>query len=210
MRATAQPLPCPLCLGSGSTALGALRRACCGPGRRSRLAVEPCEDVQIRWTTLAMASIATTALDQAVLEPGRSRAFALATTAGVLVVPAIVTAWYFGAARSLGRWTVQPGSIARELGHDRRPRDAVRSPFRERGRVTPRERPVCDGGSDLDVGLAEPGARPGRDGLPAGLCEAVGGGQPVPGDGGLRGRRRGRVWPSSRRSGASRSPGRSG
>ena len=73
-RATARPHPCPWCPGSGSTARGASRRACCGPGRRSRLAAERCEDVQVRWTTLAMAALATTALDQAVLEPGRSRA----------------------------------------------------------------------------------------------------------------------------------------
>ncbi len=32
------------------------------------------EDDQVRWTTLAMAGLATVALDQAMLEPGRSRA----------------------------------------------------------------------------------------------------------------------------------------
>jgi protein-glutamine gamma-glutamyltransferase len=65
------------------------------------LSAERCEDAQIRWTTLAMAAVATAALDQAVLEPGRSRAVALAATVGVRVIPAIVTAWYLGKRRSL-------------------------------------------------------------------------------------------------------------
>ncbi|MGP0067628.1 MAG: hypothetical protein ACLQGP_29035, partial [Isosphaeraceae bacterium] len=65
------------------------------------MAAESHEDVPIRWTTLAMAAIATTAMDQALLEPGRSRALALAATACVRVVPALVIAWYFG--RRLGR-----------------------------------------------------------------------------------------------------------
>ena len=49
------------------------RRACGGPGRRSPLDAERHQDTKVGWTTLAMAGFATTALDQAMLEPGRSR-----------------------------------------------------------------------------------------------------------------------------------------
>ena len=92
-RAGRRPLSCPWSPGSGSTARDASRRASGGPGRRSRLVAEGREDDRVRWTTLAMAGLATVALEQAVLEPGRSRAIALAWTAGLLIAPALVASW---------------------------------------------------------------------------------------------------------------------
>jgi protein-glutamine gamma-glutamyltransferase len=56
------------------------------------LAAERHEDERIRWTTVAMAIFATTALEQAVLEPGQSRAVALGVTIALLIVPVIAAA----------------------------------------------------------------------------------------------------------------------
>ena len=52
------------------------------------------EDARVSLCTLAMAALATAALEQAVLEPGHSRGLALAFTLGVLVAPALAAAWY--------------------------------------------------------------------------------------------------------------------
>ena len=95
-------------------------------------------------------------------------------------------------------------------GHDRRPPGAVRPALRVRGRAAGSHRPRRDAGGHAAGGPAEPGARARRDGPPAGLCPAVGAGQPVPGDGGLAGRRRGGDGRARCRSAASRSPARSG
>jgi protein-glutamine gamma-glutamyltransferase len=57
------------------------------------LDAERLRDTKVEWTTLAMAAFATTALDQAMLEPGRSRALALAVSAGVLAIPVLVGGW---------------------------------------------------------------------------------------------------------------------
>jgi hypothetical protein len=67
-----------------------------------------------------MAALAATALDQAVLEPGRSRAIALAWTAGLLIAPALA------AARGLSTWAGRP-----RLAHAQAPAHAHAS----RGRL---------------------------------------------------------------------------
>ena len=51
------------------------------------------EDSRVRYTTLAMAGLATIALEQALLEPGRSRALSLAAAAGLFLVPGLTAAW---------------------------------------------------------------------------------------------------------------------
>ena len=56
------------------------------------MCAEPSQDKVVGWTTLAMAVLATVSLDQATLEPGASRAIALAWSAGILVLPAIIAA----------------------------------------------------------------------------------------------------------------------
>ena len=60
---------------------------------------------------------------QAVLEPGRSRAIALASTVVSLVLPARTgRAWYFGRRQeSSGDGRSNPSRLFPELGHDRRP-----------------------------------------------------------------------------------------
>ncbi len=71
------------------------------------------EDVRVCWTTQAMAGLAAVALDQAVLEPGRSRAVALAGTVAVLIAPML----------AVGRWlgsTRQAGAGRSRAAHDRR------------------------------------------------------------------------------------------
>ncbi len=57
------------------------------------MAAEQRENAEVRWTTAAMAAFATASLEQATLEPGRSRWVALAFTAGVFLVPALAAAW---------------------------------------------------------------------------------------------------------------------
>ena len=51
------------------------------------------ENSRVRCTTLTMAGLATIALEQAMLEPGRSRVLALALTAGLFIIPGLVAAW---------------------------------------------------------------------------------------------------------------------
>lgn len=58
------------------------------------MAAEGYEDAMIRWTTVAMAIFATAALEQAVLEPGKSRTFALGVTIALLIVPMMAAAWF--------------------------------------------------------------------------------------------------------------------
>lgn len=60
------------------------------------MAAERREDARVRWATLAMSALATVALEQAVLEPGRSRGVVLASTAGLLLAPALAVAVYLG------------------------------------------------------------------------------------------------------------------
>ncbi len=138
-------------------------------------------------------------------------AWALASTAVVLLAPAFAAAWRLGEEPKVRRrWSIQVGSFPQDSDGDHRPADVVRPALRVRGRATGLRRPLRDGGGHTDVGLAEPGARPRRDGPPSGLRAAVGARQPVPGDGGLARSAARQGWPSSRRSAASRSPGRSG
>jgi hypothetical protein len=59
-------------------------------------------DTKVGWTTLALAGFATTALDQAMLEPGRSRSLALTSSVGVFVAILLI------AARGLARQAVSP------------------------------------------------------------------------------------------------------
>jgi protein-glutamine gamma-glutamyltransferase len=54
---------------------------------------ERVEDADVRWTTLAMAGLATVALEQAVLEPGGSRLWAVSSTALALLVPTLAACW---------------------------------------------------------------------------------------------------------------------
>lgn len=56
------------------------------------MAVEGLEDARVRWATLAMATFATTALEQAVLEPGHSRSYALGATLALLIAPTCLAA----------------------------------------------------------------------------------------------------------------------
>jgi hypothetical protein len=58
------------------------------------LSVDVREDVKVRGCTLVMAALATAALEQAVLAPGRSRGLALLSTAAILVAPTLATAWF--------------------------------------------------------------------------------------------------------------------
>ncbi len=111
-RRVRRPPPCPWSPGSGSTARGASRRASDGPGRRSRLAAERREDDRVRWTTLAMAGLATVALEQAMLEPGRSRAVALAWTAGAAHRPDAGRRWWL-VRRQCSRTAGGPSPAAR-------------------------------------------------------------------------------------------------
>jgi hypothetical protein len=77
------------------------------------------EDDYVRRTTLAMAGLATVALEQALLEPGRSRAVALAWTAGLLIAPTLAASWYLarrkrsrtGGASESGRPPASPAVI---------------------------------------------------------------------------------------------------
>ncbi len=98
-RADPRPSHGPWPPGSGSMARAGSQLACDGPGRRSCLAPEGREDASVRWTTLIMAVLATVALEQATLEPGRSRAVALAWTAGVLIAPALAASWWLARRR---------------------------------------------------------------------------------------------------------------
>ena len=68
------------------------------------------QDANVGWTTLAMSGFATTALDQALLEPGRSRALALVSSAGVFGVPSLI------AARGLTRRHDSPNSRGTSAG----------------------------------------------------------------------------------------------
>ena len=70
------------------------------PGkRRFCLVADRREEVRICWTTQAMAGLAAVALDQAVLEPGRSRAIASAGTVAVLIAPMLAAGWWLGTTR---------------------------------------------------------------------------------------------------------------
>ncbi len=60
------------------------------------MAAEVWEDAKVRWTTVAMASLATIALEQATLEPGRPRTSALGMTIIAFIVPMIVAAVFLG------------------------------------------------------------------------------------------------------------------
>ena len=51
------------------------------------------EDSRVRYTTLALAGLATIALEQALLEPGRSRKISLAVASGLFLVPGLAAAW---------------------------------------------------------------------------------------------------------------------
>ncbi len=162
------------------------------------MAAERHEDRNIRWTTVAMASFATTALEQAVLEPGRSRAVALGVTIVLLIVPVIAAAWFFSrqancncrneGASKRGR-AARRGRSAAPVA----PADALRFSPGMAGREPGRDGPVFNARADAAGGATKPRARSGRDGAPAGVCPALGAGESVPRHGGLAGWRRGWV-----------------
>ena len=77
-------------------------------------AVEAC----LRWTTIGMAALATTALEQSLAEPGQRSAVTLAWTAGLILPLVLVAAWRQASRRAaptvgpkLGQLSVSPKAI---------------------------------------------------------------------------------------------------
>ena len=64
------------------------------------------EDSWVRCSTMAMAGLATIGLEQAMLEPGQSRALALVLTTGLFIVPGVAAAWL------LARYQISPAGRA--------------------------------------------------------------------------------------------------
>src|SRR5271157_3639294 len=69
-------------------------------GGRSLLDLERCEAAHVRWTTTAMAVLATAALQQALVEPGGSRAAALISTVALFAIPTVAVSWLFSRSAS--------------------------------------------------------------------------------------------------------------
>jgi hypothetical protein len=115
-----------------------------------------------------MAGLATVALEQAMLEPGRSRSISLAWTAGVLIIPALIDAWAVarrgdsaaGNSRRPGRSLASPATIIALLGLFALPCVVEAGPFLFSGRCAMAEITLLSALRNLGLGLAAMAHKP--------------------------------------------------